>query len=197
MQVLRQNVYLFGPFRILYTFDHRDSHTRQHRIGARSNAGFDQHRSRRKPSGAFVETGRPTGHLDELRPPTRRILPLHNPLDRIDGPRAMTTMSPRTGIHQKVDGMLHKLDAGAEEVTKGVEATVFEDLSGAVFGEFPRERPVVGSIPNEPKSLHCKGLRIYLRKIRMSPSTGQDTGLGRPYLTQLNIWVKKSGLFSN
>ena len=32
------------------------------------------------------------------------------------------------------------MDAGAEEITKGLEATVFEDLSDAVFAEFHRSR---------------------------------------------------------
>ena len=40
-------------------------------------------------------------------------------------------------------GLLHKLDVGADKVTKGLEAATFDDLSGAVFAEFHRNHDLV------------------------------------------------------
>ena len=68
--------------------------------------------------------------------------PLHTTI-HFDGRAQEDGSSPRTGIHQKVDGLLHKLDAGAEEVAEGLEAPVFADLSKAVLAEFHRSHALV------------------------------------------------------
>ena len=68
--------------------------------------------------------------------------PLHTTI-HFDGRADEDGASPHTGIHQRVDGLLHKLDVGAEEVAKGLEATAFKGLSSAVFAEFDRSHGLV------------------------------------------------------
>ena len=73
-------------------------------------------------------------------------MPLHTSI-HFDGRVAEPgDRTPRTGIHEKVDGLLRKLDATGAAIVADLEAGVFDDLRAGVVAELMRSHALVGRV---------------------------------------------------
>jgi hypothetical protein len=78
-------------------------------------------------------------------------MPLHVTV-HYDGKAGPAGKSPKSGIHNKVDALLGKLDAPPAEILQGLQAAVFEDVMQGVVREMDASRRLVDAVyALEPK----------------------------------------------